>query len=795
MPDKHPVSEPRRVFPHSGLVPGASRRRPMAFLVCLALLVAAVPCGAQGRIEPGLAWCGGVVNPADYAACRATGFDAVRIDVPWRAVHSWEATDLLVERACATGLRVIVALPLASPPASFGPVDPRNAAYLAQMQQWIQDVVEHYRDNPGVLAWMVADEPERVLHLSDAGFQAFLQGRYGDLKALNDAWGSRYRHFSGITANGALLLARPRALGLSRSAIDLALYRRQAFTDLLSLWARAIRASDRQRPLLTGAMGYYRCLISAPDEYDAVVARMGEGTLPGRRGPEAVAIARRGGRVAAIASLPPGNLLGAFGDALLQGATGIAVEEWRLIRNNATVRQALASALASWRRGGCITAVPQPTTAILYEPFGENPQRPSPLFTGYLAGADMGELEPLFTALRRGTPYGQVAYLSQDDLTVERLSRYRVLLCPAALSLSSENVQALFRFADGGGVIIADAGFGCYEAGGEIHSWSVELATLLGVRALWPAMPGGGQLRVYDKVSLFPSIPAGATTSHAARPAFSDLMAMIQPLAGSTVFAAALDRTLPDRKLFGGIVMRTVGKGWVVYASMKLWHRWPPTDPLYGAFHHELLSRQPAVTLKAAPLLAGDVQVAAFERGLAVRNSGIKAADAELEVPAGSLYAGPCLNICRPDAKDEMLTLRAGLAPGSLGLYERTPIRCLTPRGNMTIAVEEYGPQGLRIAVCGGRPSIRFDQRGAVSMAPTLPQQARIVISDGRYPIRPGTRHLLRAKDLASGSVTQYQVVVGTDAKIELEKEFYSDSITLTPLAPAKERPAASPSH
>ncbi|HPT97859.1 MAG TPA: beta-galactosidase [Armatimonadota bacterium] len=795
MPDKHPVSEPRRVFPHSRLAPGVSRCRSLAFLACLALLIAGVPCAAQGRIEPGLAWCGGVVNPADYAACRATGFDAVRIDVPWRTVHSWEATDALVEQACAAGLRVIVALPLASPPASFGPVDPLNATYLAQMRQWVQDVIEHYRDNPGVLAWMVADEPETVLHLTDAGFQAFLQGRYGDLKTLNDAWGSRYRRFSDFTARGALLLAQPRALGVSRSAIDLALYRRQAFTDLLSLWARAIRAADRQRPLLTGAMGYYRCLISAPDEYDAVVARMGDGTLPGQRGPEAVAIARRGGRVAAIASLPPGNLLAAFGDALLQGATGIAVEEWRLIRNNATVRQGLASALASWRRGGCVTAVPQPTTAILYEPFGENPQHPSPLFTGYLAGADMGELVPLFTALRRGTRYGQVAYLSQNDLTPERLSRYRLLLCPAALSLTSENVQALFRFADGGGIIVADAGFGCYEAGGEIHSWSVELATLLGVRALWPAMHGGGRLRVYDKVSLFPSIPAGATTSPAARPAFSDLMAMIQPLPESTVFAAALDRTLPDRKLFGGIVMRTVGKGWVVYASMKLWHRWPTADPLYGAFHHELLSREPAVTLKAAPLLAGDVQVAAFERGLALRNSARKAADAELELPSGSLYAGPCLNICWPDTKSEKLTLRTGLAPGSLGLYERTPIRCTTPLGAVTIAVEEYGPKGMRIAICGGRPNIRFDQRGAVSMTPTFPQKARIVISDGRYRIRPGTRHLLRAKDLASGAVSQYQVVVGADAKIEIEKEFYSDSLTLTPLRPAEERPSASPSH
>ena len=513
---------------------------------------------------------------------------------------------------------------------------------------------------------------------------------------------------------------------------------------------------------------------------------------PGRRGPEAVAIARRGGRVAAIASLPPGNLLGAFGDALLQGATGIAVEEWRLIRNNATVRQALASALASWRRGGCITAVPQPTTAILYEPFGENPQRPSPLFTGYLAGADMGELEPLFTALRRGTPYGQVAYLSQDDLTVERLSRYRVLLCPAALSLSSENVQALFRFADGGGVIIADAGFGCYEA--EARStpgrWNWPL--------FWGSRPVAGDAgrrpaRVYDRShSSHQFRRAPRLPTRPGRPFRSD--GDDPALGGSTVFAAALDRTLPDRKLFGGSSCALLAR-WVVYASMKLWHRWPPTDPLYGAFHHELLSRQPAVTLKAAPLLAGDVQVAAFERAWLCATAGIKAADAELEVPAGSLYAGPCLNICRPDAKDEILTLRAVLATGSLGLYERTPIRCLTPRGNMTIAVEEYGPQGLRIAVCGGRPSIRFDQRGAVSMAPTLPQQARIVISDGRYPIRPGTRHLLRAKDLASGSVTQYQVVVGTDAKIELEKEFYSDSITLTPLAPAKERPAASPSH
>lgn len=783
MPDKRPVSEPRCASTYPALASGARQRRRLpALLACLAFLAMAAPCAAEGRLEPGLAWCGGVVDPGDYAACRATGFDAVRIDIPWTAAPSWQATDTLVEKAGAAGLRVILALQVAAPPPSVGPVDLQNAAYTAQARQWVQDAVEHYRDNPGVLAWMVADEPEIALRLTDAGFVAFLQGRYGDLTALNQAWGSRYQHLSSATASGALLLGRTRALGVSRSAIDLALFRRQGFADLMSLWARYIRAGDSQRPLLTGAMGYYRCLISVPEEYDAVVARVGDGMAPGQGGSEAVAIARRGGRLAAIASLPARDPLGAFGDAMLQGATGVAIEEWRLIRGNASVRRALAAALANWRSGGCVNASPRPTAAILYQPFGEEPQQPSPLFTGYLAGADMGELAPLFTALRRGTPYGQIAYLSQEDLTAERLSQYRVLLCPAALSLSSENVHALFRFADGGGAIVADAGFGCYESGGEIQSWSVELATLLGVRALWPAMPGGGWLRVYDKVALFPSLPAGTTSAAPSGAAFSDLTAMIQPLAGSTVFAAALDRTLPDRKLFGGIVTHPIGKGWMVYASLKLWHRWPPTDPFYLAFHHDLLSRQPMVTLKGAPFLGGDVQVAGFERGLAVRNSGAKGVHAKLDAPGESLYAGSCLNVCPPGTENVGLEVHAGLAPGTLGLYERTPIRCIPLRGTVTVAVEEYGPKGLRIAVCGGRPNIALGERGVVSMAPTYPQQARIVIADGRYPVRPGTRHLLRAKDLSSGDVAEHQVVVGADARIEIDKEFWCDALAITPL-------------
>lgn len=784
------MSDPPRVSRRLALHPLRARSAILVRLVpwLLVGLCLGFPACTTAGVTTGLAWCGGVTDPAELPACRAAGFNAVRLDVPWRATPAWEGIDQFVAAAQAQGLPVILALQAASPPtAAAGPVDPANAAYLGEVKLWIQSVVEHFRGHPAVLGWMLPDEPEAALRLSDAGLQAFLSARYGDLNGLNRAWGTRFTRLTEVTADRSLALARRHPLGVCPATIDVALYRQQGFTRLMQLWARYVRGIDPDRPLFTGAMGAYRCLISIPEEYAAVNARLHPGTPPNA---EAVAIARRSGRFEALAVLPPGNLLDAFGAALLHGASGIGVEAWGALRNNAVLRGTLAAALANWRASGCLTDEPRPTTAILYEPFAESYPQPSPLRTGYLVGTNTGELEPLLTAFRQGTTFGQLGFLAREDLADRsRLAGYRVLLCPMALSLSSADIQALFRFAEGGGVVVADVGFGCSEAGGQIFSWNTELASLLGVLALHPPMSAGGNLRVYEKTTLFPSIPAGSTSvARGGRSPFDEPLVMIRPMEKSTVFAAAADATTPGKPLFGGVLAHPIGKGWVVYASLKLWHRWSPADPLYQLFHRDLMAREPAVALQQAPFLGGTVQVAAFEDGLAARNTAPRNQLVTLETKSEYLYAGSCLNIVRP-ATAEGIWVAAGLAGGSLGLYERTPIRCVTGQGSATVAVEAYGPAGIKLVVCGGHPRISLNADGVAVMAPSYAQTARILIGDGRYPVRPGSLHLLRAKGRDGGKLQELRIRVGADARIEINNSFYCDVLSLTPLP--DETPAA----
>lgn len=748
------------------------------FAVCvLAGSGAWAPARGAAGIPTGLAWCGGITDPAQLPACRAAGFTAVRLEVPWTPGATWEGLDRVIAGAQAEGLQVILSLRAASPPPAAGPVAPGNAEYLAQAKVWIQGVVERFRGTPNLLGWMLPDEPEAALRLTDDAFRAFLAERYGDLAGLNRAWGTRFARLTDVSANGSLILARQHPYGICRATLDVALFRQQGFVRLMQLWARFVRGVDPEHPILTGTIGAYRCLISVPEEYAAVNARV----LPGA--PESVAIARRNGRFAALAVLPATDPLGALGGALLQGASGIGVEDWRAVSADQGVQKALAAALAQWRRTGCVTAAPTPTTAILYEPFGESSPRPSPLLTGYLVGTDTGELDPLFTAFRQGTPFGQVGFLAREDLADRsRLAGIRVLLCPMALSLTADDIQTLFRFAESGGVVVADAGIGCSEAGGEVASWSTGLASLLGVLALHSPMGSGGPLRIYEKSALFPSIaPGNLSAAPLGVHPFMDPPVLIRPMEKSTVLGASVDLTTPGKRLFGGILLHPVGKGWVVYASTKLWQRWSPADPLYVAFHRDLMSRQPVVTLYDVPFVGGDVQVAAFERGVAVRNTGRRNRLAVFETPSEYLYAGLCLNMVRP-ATQEGVQVAAGLAPGNLGIYERTPIRCVIGEGALTVAVEEYGPEGIKLTVCGGRPRITLNQAGTAVMAPGYPQPARLIIGDGRYPVRPGSLHLLQARACDGGAVRQVRIRVGPDAKIEIANTFYSDVLSLTPL-------------
>ncbi|MDH7568538.1 MAG: beta-galactosidase, partial [Armatimonadota bacterium] len=733
--------------------------------------VGSVGARAEGRLPLGSAWVGKVPAPAELDACRDAGFTAVRLDVPWITSPDWSGLDQWVAAAAERKLGVILALQAAAPPAALGPVDPDHTGYAAEAKAWLQGAVEHFRGNPAVVAWMMPDEPEAVLRLTDDGFREYLRQRYGTLAALNAAWKWQAKSFTDISAAGVVHAAAASPLGISTAGIDLALFRQQAFTRLLRLWAAAVRSADASRPLLTGGMARYRCLISVPDEYDVVTARVAP--LETGRGcaAESVAIARRMGRAEVVASLPSADPLQAFGAALLHGPAGIAVEDWRLLRAKPAQRAQLRNALEAWRQSGCTGSTPHPTVALLYQPFAERATAPSPLHTGYLAGADAGELEPLFAVFRCGTAYGQMGVLAREDLTTGVLSRVKVLLCPMVLSLTPEEMQALHAFALGGGVIVADAGMGCYEAGGEAFAWSSRLATLLGVGGFLPPIPVAGELRVYERCRLFPSLVPGATS---APRSFAGLAAPMTPLDEAIPLGAVADLSASNKRVFAGVLVRQLGKGWVVFASMKLWQHWQPADPLFTLFHGDLLSRGPAIALPAEPLFSGDVQAAAFDRGVAILNAGNRARLIKARVTGDDLYAGGVLNVCRA-GNTEGVQVVAGLSGGKLGLYEKVPVRCVIPRGEITVAVESYTAEAIKMSVSGGRAEIRQTDEGKAVMSPSSPTAARLVIRDGRYPLRPGTLHRLYLRQMETDKVQEHRVRVSAEGKIEIRNDFFCE--------------------
>ena len=174
----------------------------------------------------------------DARRMRDMGLSLVRIgEFTWSRIEpepgqfDWGWLDRAIATLRAGGLEVMLCTPTATPPKwlvdrmpDMVAIDangrPRgfgsrrhycfsHTGYRAQSRRITKAIAERYGQNPAITAWQTDNEygcHDTVLSFSDAAaerFRLWLEARYGDAKALNQAWGSvfwsmEYRSFAEV---------------------------------------------------------------------------------------------------------------------------------------------------------------------------------------------------------------------------------------------------------------------------------------------------------------------------------------------------------------------------------------------------------------------------------------------------------------------------------------------------------------------------------------------------------------------------------------------------------------------
>jgi hypothetical protein len=434
------------------------------------------------------------------------------------------------------------------------------------------------------------------------------------------------------------------------ASLALAHYQWDAYRALLDFWAKTVRSADPTRQVISGRLPDYAQLLSLPGSVDvslpAISPAWAEKDI-GAHNPQAVSVARRGGRFGVVSMLStqlPGapddlvpRLVPSWCDAALaEGARGIAFDSWPALMQDSPLRRAVRNTLrrlqtpeysALWGQ------VPQSTAAVLLTPLADgftwhpanegitalpSPGAPAPVtipprgLFGF--GEDMvpGEPSNLVFALRWGTLFGSVDFLSPDELggsysltSGGALKRYSVVLMPQALSVSPAMTQELANYIGGGGTIVADLGVGAWENGGQVLGFSEALRAIFGVIPM-QLQALSFNLRGATPYPLLPSWSALAATNPQAMTQGDGPQGAA--FAGPTLFGEIAPGTVPLalafqlpqrfgqnaqklRILRSWLTLRPFGQGNAIFAPFRMWAMWHPGYPGFDQFHGDLLAR------------------------------------------------------------------------------------------------------------------------------------------------------------------------------------------------------------
>lgn len=632
-----------------------------------------VPVAASARVLRGapLFWADGLDSPDDLAAYKSIGFNTVVVRLNWDTAPGGNlaALDLAPQRALADaaaklGLKVIYALPPAPKGEEFSlRIAGDSPSYNALWQTWAGGAIAALRDTPNLVGWMLPDDPRGLPLFDDAGFQRWIGRNYANIEVVNQSWNSSFGTLGDVTLGDAEALARNWArrkgeggdvlpglgtalgaatpggnLAFHPAALALGAYKWEAYRTLLSMWVGTIRGGDAGRLIFSGQLPDYAQLLSMPAGVDVLTPAIAPGVAENdiaTHNPQSIDIARRGGKFAALPvfSAHASDALPAeavadlckrwMQEACARGAAGVAFDRWDDFKTNLNLRQATLETLSELQQSPSLALWNEPpvaTTAIILTPladgatlgFGPVAQGQRRGLYGWCQDLVDGEPSNLVWAMRWGTVFGGVDYLSPDDLDGP-LDSYNTILAPQMLSCSLENQTSLINYVGGGGVLVADLGLGALQNGGEVRDLPSGMKILFGV-------PGNYDVRP-DSFNLTGVMP------HPLLPGWADMMSKANSVTltrgdgpGGTAFSGPLGFSImtPSATVLGigpqigtktnggtfvlraPLTLNESGRGAAIWAPFRLWNFWRPGHTGFNFFHGNLMSR--GATLAIRPM-------------------------------------------------------------------------------------------------------------------------------------------------------------------------------------------------
>lgn len=783
----------------------------------------------DGKPTP-LFWAYGVNDPRDLGDYADLGFNTLYVDLPADPNIEFTAIDELIDAAERREFYIIIGIQTAMRGVGrLLMVRPTDEAYREAVTQAIRRIVRHYRNRRWLVAWATQDDPVSAFQESDQEFRSYLKRWYFSDREFERAWGAKGKRIGDVWITDAISMDDDQPFAAGPPTIDVAEYRRVAIMDLMDLWAETIREDDPLHPVLTGKLMDYKSLVTVPSSYAGIICFARPDLLPpddDTHYVQMVDIARRGNRFAAIpvfevpigiGARPGERLKRWFTEAILHGAAGLAVTPWAAIRQEPRAASGVQQALSEACRPELFAPEPLASAAILLEPYSDGALLPDGRgLCGFLPAisptqpACENEPTELIYTYRRGSRFGLVDYLSQDDASCEDLSRYGVIFAPMALSVPYRLERSLIQYVRNGGVLVADMGFGVRQS----SHWGLmsrRLMAFFGIKNVAGIEKDRlGNAFFWNKLALFPSIPPRTETSgNAFDYAFNGWMYRAVPGPGAVLYgnvsiyevangaegprlqSTSAGKTGDERAL-AGIFVRRYGDGAAILATMRLWSNWLPVHRLYQEFHGDLLARGARVELVDEPgLFPTQVSVVGTRRGCMLRNrANIDWMGRVVDhAAAGRLTCGAA---CRLSAawrtvngqRSDETELTVLLKRQQVRSLERVPIQVEPYEAEVTALVRQYGPDKVAFELHGpGTAPAR--KEGQICLRYGDPVSVRVTLTDGRYPVAPGSLHRLTSAFVSGRDKREQILQADARGRLRFEGTYGNHVITIEPAAGA----------
>jgi hypothetical protein len=311
-------------------------------------------------------------------------------------------------------------------------------------------------------------------------------------------------------------------------------------------------------------------------------------------------------------------------EAALHGAAGITIWPWSFLgvdnrpgdRSTSAQRiETCRGAIETLRRSGIFEMAPRNSIAVIYEPYAEGWGAMSEVY-GLMRYPDEEPIT-LMHQLRYGTRYGQVDYLTGQDLANADLDGYGSILAQFTPELSPNDLGRLAAYVARGGALFADVGFDCMRAGKSVTGMSEEARRLFGIRSLQPSAAGPGR---WVATGAHSKLLGGLASGTDATERLFQYALDVQPAGAEAALKG------PGGQ---GLYVHPVGRGYAIYCSALAWSRWTVADPLFRKVHNALFALRAGIERlgeddwelgAAQQSLAPGYELARFTSGYAIQN-------------------------------------------------------------------------------------------------------------------------------------------------------------------------------